>query len=121
MTVLTVFAACVNAIRRGELIVRESSQDKEFHFQNWFMTRLRETKLNYEQGGRNTYPDFRMVKFQDGYEIKGLAYPGRDANFDSNSQVPTGFHNGRHIYYVFGGTIKKCVNEKGGVAFRLEV
>ena len=102
MTVLHVFAACVNAIRRGELIVRESSKDKEFHFQNWFMKRLRETKLNFELGGRNSYPDFRLVKFQDGYEIKGLAYPGRDANFDSNSQVPTGFHNGRQIYYVFG-------------------
>jgi len=102
MTVLDVFAACVNAIRRGELIVRESSQDKEFHFQNWFKKCLRATKLNYEQGGRNTYPDFRLVKFQDGYEIKGLAYPGRNANFDSNSQAPTGFHNGRHLYYVFG-------------------
>ena len=31
-----------------------------------------------------------------------MAYPGRDASFDSNSQVPTGFHNGRTIYYVFG-------------------
>lgn len=102
MTVLDVFVTCVNAIRRGELIVRQSSQDKEFHFQNWFKKRLRETKLNFEQGGRNSYPDFRMVKFEDGYEIKGLAYPGRDATFDSNSQAPTGFHNGRQIYYVFG-------------------
>ena len=24
-----------------------------------------------------------------------MAYPGRDANFDSNSQVPSGFHNGQ--------------------------
>jgi hypothetical protein len=31
-----------------------------------------------------------------------LAYPGRWLNYDSNSQVPTGFHNGRSIYYVFG-------------------
>jgi hypothetical protein len=102
MTVLDVFAACVSAIRKGKLITRESSQDKEFHFQNWFKERLSETQLNFEQGGRNSYPDFRLVKFQDGYEIKGLAYPGRDANFDSNSQVPTGLHNGRTIYYVFG-------------------
>ena len=43
-----------------------------------------------------------MVAATDGYELKGLAYPGRDASFDSNSQVPTGFHNGRTIYYVFG-------------------
>jgi len=102
LTVLKVFAACVLAVRNEKLIVRESAQDKEFHFQNWFKIRLAETDLNFEQGGRNSYPDFRIVKFQDGYEIKGLAYPGRDANFDSNSQVPTGFHNGRNIYYVFG-------------------
>jgi len=102
MTVLTVFRRCVSAIRRGELIVRESSKDKEFHFQNWFRKRLDEAGFNYELGGRNTYPDYRMVKFTDGYELKGLAYPGRDASFDANSQVPTGFHNGRDIYYVFG-------------------
>jgi hypothetical protein len=58
--------------------------------------------LHFEVGGRNTYPDFRMVATTEGYELKGLAYPGRDANFDSNSQAPTGFHNGRTIYYVFG-------------------
>lgn len=39
--------------------------------------------------------------------MKGLAYPGRDASFDSNSQAPTGFHNGRTIYYVFGRYPKK--------------
>jgi len=102
MTVLEIFSACVNAIRAGKLIVRANSQDKEFHFQNWFIGRLKDTKLSYEQGGRNSYPDFRIVTFQDGYELKGLAYPGRDATFDSNSQVPAGFHNDREIYYVFG-------------------
>lgn len=102
LTVLEVFTSCVNAIGRGKLITRESSQDKEFHFQNWFKQRLEETKLNFEQRGRNTYPDFSLVAYQDGYELKGLAYPGRDANFDSNSQTPSGFHNGRNIYYVFG-------------------
>src|SRR6266568_2795111 len=102
MTAPAVFQRCVEAIRSGELIHRKSSEDKEFHFQNWFRKRLDETKLNFEQGGRNTYPDFTMVRFTDGYELKGLAYPGRDASFDSNSQVPTGFHNGRTVYYVFG-------------------
>jgi hypothetical protein len=102
MTVLDVFSTCVTAIRDGRLISRESAQDKEFHFQNWFKSRLQETKLNFEEGGRNSYPDFRIVKYQDGYEVKGLAYPGRDATFDSNSQIPTGVHNGRQIYYVFG-------------------
>jgi len=102
MAVLLVFRRCVEAIRAGSLIERESSTDKEFHFQNWFKARLRETNLHFEKGGRNTYPDFRMVATTDGFELKGLAYPGRDASFDSNSQAPSGLHNGRTIYYVFG-------------------
>lgn len=89
-------------MREGTLIRRVSSTDKEFHFQNWFESRLKETGFNYEVGGRNIYPDFRIVSTTEGYELKGLAYPGRDASFDSNSQIPTGFHNGRSIYYVFG-------------------
>lgn len=64
--------------------------------------RLVELNLPFDQGGRNTYPDFSIVPVTEGYEVKGLAYPGRDMSFDSNSQVPTGFHNGRSIYYVFG-------------------
>lgn len=67
-----------------------------------FKTRLGETEFNFDQGGRSSYPDFALVKFSEGYELKGLAYPGHDASFDCNSQVPTGFHNGRTIYYVFG-------------------
>ncbi len=102
MTILAVFQRCVKAIRDGELIRRQSRKDKEFHFQNWFKKRLEEAKINFDEGGRNAYPDFTMVKFTEGYELKGLAYPGRDASFDSNSQVPTGSHNGRTIYYVFG-------------------
>ncbi len=97
-----VFRRCVEAIDAGALIERESRKDKEFHFQNWFKGCLAATGLNFEQGGRNSYPDFRLVRFTEGYELKGLAYPGRDATFDSNSQVPTGSHNGRTIYYVFG-------------------
>lgn len=102
MTVTSVFQQCVHAIQRGELIERISRQDKEFHFQNWFSKRLGETGLCYEQGGRNSYPDYRMVHHPEGYELKALAYPGRYTSFDSNSQVPAGFHNGRTIYYVFG-------------------
>lgn len=103
MTVLSIFQRCVEAINGGVLIVRENKKDKEFHFQNWFKARLgQQPGINFEQGGRNSYPDFSIVHATDGYELKGLAYPGRYASFDSNSQVPTGFHNGRHIYYVFG-------------------
>ena len=101
-TVLDVFPVCVEAIHEGKLIGRESRGDKEFHFQNWVDARLDETGFEHELGGRNSYPDFRMVRFAEGYEVKGLAYPGREINYDCNSQVPTGLHNGRIIFYVFG-------------------
>ena len=98
----TIFKACVQAIERGYLIKREGRSDKEFHFQNWFKTRLQTLTLNFDSPGRNSYPDFRLVKFAEGFELKGLAYPGRKANYDCNSQPPCGEHNGRQVYYVFG-------------------
>ena len=101
-TILNVFSCCVDATREGKLIRRESRQDKEFHFQDWVRARLDETGFYHEVGGRNSYPDFRMVNFTEGYEVKGLAYPGREVNYDSNSQVPSGNHNGRTIFYIFG-------------------
>ena len=107
MTPLVVFTRCVEAIREGSLIVRVSDTDKEYHFQNWFKARMEEIGHHFEAGERNSYPDFRMVETTEGYELKGLAYPGRDASFDSNSQVPTGHHNGRTVYYVFGRYPKK--------------
>lgn len=97
-----VFAECVQAIRDGVLIEAVSRSDKEFHFQNWLQARLQSLQLDFDEPRRNTYPDFRLVKFPEGYEVKGLATPGRKANFDSNSQIPTGLHNGRQIFYVFG-------------------
>ena len=102
MLVSRVFKQCVTAIREGELISREGQGDKEFHFQNWFKSRLDETGEPYDSPGRNTYPDFRLVQHAEGYELKGLAYPGRESSYDSNSQVPCGEHNGRHVFYVFG-------------------
>ncbi len=101
-TVLDFFSQCVNAIHEGKLVHRESRLDKEFHFQNWVRARFEEAGFNYEVGGRNSYPDFRMVHFAEGYEVKGLAYPGREVSYDSNSQVPSGNHNGRTIFYIFG-------------------
>lgn len=97
-----VFRSCVEAIRAGKLITREGAKDKEFHFQNWFGKRLEDLALPYDEPGRNTYPDFRLVQEPVGYELKGLAYPGRDATYDSNSQVPRGEHHSRQVYYVFG-------------------
>lgn len=100
--VIDIFLQCDAAVRRGELIHRTSRQDKEFHFQNWFKVRLDELKILYDPPARNTYPDFRLVHSPEGYEVKGLAYPGRVASYDTNSQMPTGFHNGRTVYYLFG-------------------
>ena len=97
-----VFKECVRAIREGALIQREGEKDKEFHFQNWFKQRLAQTGENYDESGRNTYPDFRLVRHAEGYELKGLAYPGREADYDCNSQAPCGEHNGRQVLYVFG-------------------
>ena len=96
------FTLCVEAIRQGNLIQREGRNDKEFHFQNWFKARLEGLGQRYDAPGRNSYPDFRLVHSPEGYELKGLAYPGRAADYDCNSQVPCGEHNGRSVYYVFG-------------------
>ena len=100
--VADIFLQCDRAIRRGQLIRRTSRLDKEFHFQDWFAARLDEISVNYDTPSRNSYPDFRLVGSATGYEVKGLAYPGREATYDANSQMPTGFHNGRTIYYAFG-------------------
>lgn len=86
----------------GELIEAVSAKDKEFHFQNWFEARLAALDCHFDGEGRNTYPDFSLVEVVEGYEVKGLAWPGRERDYDSNSQVPTGMHNGRQIFYVFG-------------------
>lgn len=96
------FAECVRAVDDGNLIESVSAKDKEFHFQNWVEQRLDQLGVNFDGSGRNTYPDFSLVGIPEGYEIKGLAWPGRERDYDSNSQVPTGQHNGRQIYYVFG-------------------
>jgi len=100
--IVDAFLACDSAARRGLLIHRTSRQDKEFHFQNWFSARLDELHIAYDPPARNSYPDFRVVALPEGYEVKGLAYPGTRATYDSNSQIPTGFHNGRTIFYLFG-------------------
>lgn len=101
-TCFDIFEQCVLAVQAGELIESVSAKDKEFHFQNWFQNRLQKLAIHFEGSGRNTYPDFCLVEYTEGYEIKGLAWPGREKDYDSNSQVPTGYHNGRQIFYVFG-------------------
>lgn len=62
--------------------------------------RLESLGVHFDEGGRNTYPDFCLVEKTEGFEIKGLAYPGREKNYDANSNVPSGFHNGL-LYFMF--------------------
>ena len=100
--VADIFLQCDQAVRRGQLIHRTNRTDKEFHFQDWFQSRLNELQVTYDAPARNSYPDFRLVHSPEGYEVKGLAYPGREATYDANSQMPSGFHNGRTVFYVFG-------------------
>ena len=97
-----VYVALDNAIRRDVPIRREGTRDKEFHFQEWFRARLQEANIDHAVSGRNSYPDFTLIGSHEGFEIKGLAHPGRIANFDANSNTPSGLHNERTIYYVFG-------------------
>lgn len=101
-SVFEIYTACALAMAQGALIQRVSSTDKEFHFQNWFADRLEGAGVRFDKGGRNSYPDFTLVNYTEGYEVKGLAWPGRDQSYDCNSQVPTGYHNGRQVHYVFG-------------------
>ncbi len=106
---------CDRAISDGILIERQSKKDKEFHFQNWFQSRLESQSIDFDEPGRNTYPDFRLVHSPLGYEIKGLAFPGRVNDYDCNSQMPHGIYRGRHIFYVFGRYPAKPTSDKYAV------
>jgi hypothetical protein len=96
------FLQCEDAIRRGVPITRESARDKEFAAQDWVRDRLNDAELGYLESGRNTYPDFPLTgKPPEGFEVKSLAFPGREATYDANSQPPCGVHSGRTVFYVF--------------------
>lgn len=100
--VVDVFLACHDAIVRRENIQRETTRNKEFHFQDWVLRRLHAIGLEPLATKRNAYPDFVIPQPPEGYEIKGLEFPGRYLNYDANSQPPTGLHKGWTIYYIFG-------------------
>lgn len=97
-----IFNECVKAIYNGTLIKRVSRSDKEYHFQNWCQARIQDLGINFDEPGRNNYPDFKLVDYAEGYEIKGLEYPGRVSDYDANSNVPSGVCNGRRVFYIFG-------------------
>jgi len=105
--VIQVFECMANAIDLGIPSVKENARDKEFHFQDWIQNRLVETGLSYDPPGRHKYPDYTLVHHALGFEVKGLAFPGRVADFDCNSAVPKPTSNGRDVYYIFGRYPKK--------------
>ena len=88
------------AIVNGVLIQRAIRDDKEFHFQRWVTDRLTDAGIDHDEAGRNSYPDITLVHSPEGIEVKGLAYPGRYADFDGNSQVPMPSKNGRAVFYA---------------------
>lgn len=96
------FVACREATQRAVLIKRVSRLDKEFHFQRRVSERPEDAGFAHDATGCNPYPDFTLVHDSEGNEVKGLKRPGREASYDSNSQVCTGRHNESEIYYVFG-------------------
>lgn len=100
--VCAVYKECFKAIKNGEEIERISASDKEFSFSNWFLKQLQKLKIEIEDPSRNAYPDFKVSGKPVGFEVKGLGFPGREKNYDCNSQVPSGLHDGSEIYYVFG-------------------
>lgn len=83
-------------------IVRASQQDKEYHFQNWVKLRIEQAGLTYQELSRHGYPDFVLTGHASGYEVKGLAFPGREADFDCNSQLPLAKQGAHTVYYIFG-------------------
>lgn len=97
-----IFLSLAHGFHNAVPIVRASQQDKEYHFQNWVKRRIEAVGLAYQELGRHGYPDFVLTEHQSGYEVKGLAYPGREADFDCNSQLPLASHDGRTVYYIFG-------------------
>ncbi len=53
-----------------------SRNDKEYFAQAWFSDRLNELGLDWQQNGRNSYPDYWVAATasrQEGYEVKSLA------------------------------------------------
>lgn len=99
---LKIFLSLAHGFHNSVPIVRASQQDKEYHFQNWVQRRIAAAGLQYQKLGRNGYPDFVLTEHPSGYEVKGLAVPGRTADFDCNSQLPLAVQDGRVVYYIFG-------------------
>lgn len=98
-----VFAALLHAVDVGIMIHRSDAADKEFPLQNFCKAAFdADASLMIQQNSRNGFPDFLMEFCPEAYEIKGLEFPGRNATFDANSDMPQAISDGRELFYVFG-------------------
>jgi hypothetical protein len=68
--ILTVFAHCIRAIHSGKLIHRTSRQDKEFHFQDWFRTRLEESGLHYKRKSTELWKPWLITSTNRGHNLR---------------------------------------------------
>ena len=100
-TVWSVLAACRHAVQAGTATARPPD-DKEFHFQRWVGDRILEAGFEIPEGGRNTYPDFAILGSSEAYEVKGITVGSRENDFDGNSALPSGEHDGLNVLYLFG-------------------
>jgi hypothetical protein len=106
---IDIFLAASRAVAGGVSMRPRSENDKEYFPQDWFLDRLREVGVPFEQQGRNAYPDFWVGKEEEappveGYEVKSLSFAGgRPArkDYDSNSSLPSGKKAGRDVFLVF--------------------
>ena len=99
---IQIFLSLAHGFYNAVPIVRASQQDKEYHFQNWVKRRIEAVGLRCQELGRHDYPDFVLTDHLSGYEVKGLAFPGREADFDCNSQLPLSTKEDIVIHYIFG-------------------
>jgi hypothetical protein len=106
---VAIFLAMVQAVRATVPMKPRSANDKEYFAQDWFIQCLRASGLQYQQLGRNSYPDFWAYddNLREGYEIKSLAFvpptprqaqqgqSGKPArkDIDFNSTIPSGRKN----------------------------
>jgi len=103
---VAIFIRMAEAAQRGVQMVPRSARDKEFFAQDWFAERLREANVEYEQQGRNSYPDFLVTSPEppEGFEVKSLRFAdGRPArrDVDFNSTIPSGEKDGQSVFLVF--------------------
>jgi hypothetical protein len=96
-----VLLACREAVREGVPTYRPAD-DKEFHFQRWVESRIREAGFDVPETGRVSYPDFPIVGLDEAYEVKGITSGSRERDFDCNSTLPEGVHQGHQMLYLFG-------------------